>query len=242
MDEFISKIQTPMLRSPSSRRGVLICFTGIDGSGKSSHAKSLFRYLTARGYSCSYRWGGIKMFLSYFFFALTRLLGYWKEEQLNGEYSVNPIGNAPKRIRERALIPLFRFCIFADFQIKTLLKVRLPLLFGKTVILDRYVYDLVVGLKTSGLSTDAKVKLFLQTVPSSNLVFFLDAPVSVISARRSSPTADIQRSKRNYLLLARSSGFCILDSSNDFSKNQLEIRRRVSQCLGDTKMQEEYAI
>jgi thymidylate kinase len=234
MKGFLSKSQSPMSRGSFPRRGVLICFVGLDGSGKSSHAKSLLSYLSARGYSCSYSWGGIKPFLSYFFLALTWLLRYWKEEQEGGEYSVNPIGKAPKRICERALIPIFRFCIFTDYLIKALLKVRLPLILGKNVISDRYVYDLIVGLVASDLSTEGTiVKLLLRTVPTNSLVFFLDAPENVISARRNIPTNDLRKRRREYLLLARSNGFYILDSSVDFWKNQLEIRKRVLPHLGD---------
>jgi len=72
---------------------------------------------------------------------------------------------------------------FVDFQIKNRLKIGFPLLLGKTVICDRYVYDLIAGLMTSDLLTNNFVKLLLQTMPIPHLSFFLDASEEVISVR-----------------------------------------------------------
>jgi thymidylate kinase len=217
-----------------SQKGLLICFTGLDGSGKTSHAESLYHYLSDKGYACHYAWAGTKPFLSYFFFGFTWLLGYWERKESNNEYSIDPIGRAPKNICKKALNAVWRFFVFADFEIRTLISIRLPLIFGKTVISDRYVYDLIAGLMASSLSTRNFAKLLLQTMPHSDLTFFLDAPERLISVRRGIPIDVVRKRRAQYLLLAHSLNFFILNASKDFENNQQEIRKRLSLYLRNT--------
>jgi thymidylate kinase len=176
--------------------------------------------------------------LSYFFYGFTWLLGYWGKKGSNGEYSIDPLGKAPKNVREKGLDSLRLLFLFADFQIITL-KARLLLLLGKTVVVDRYVYDLIAGLMVLGQLTNSFAKLLLQTVPTPNLTIFLDAPEDVISARRNIPIDVARKNREAYLLLASALNFSVLDTSNDFSENQKEIRRKFFLYLKNAKEKSE---
>ena len=215
-----------LLHRMRSRKGFLICFTGMDGSGKTSHAKSLYNYLSKQGYACYYARSGIRPILSYLFYGFTWLLGYWKRTVSNGEYSIDPLGQAPKNIRKKALNSVWRVLIFVDFQIRNRFKIGFPLILGKTVISDRYVHDLIAGLSVSGLLTKKFVHLLLQSMPTPHLTFLLDAHEDVISARRGTPIAVLRRKRAKYLSLARALDLSLLNTSKDFAKNQQEIQRK----------------
>lgn len=219
------RLFSKLLRCKHPRRRLLVCFTGLDGSGKTSHAKSLCNYLSDRGCACHYAWAGTTPILSYFFYGFTWLLGYWKRKVSNGEYSIDPLGQAPENIREKALNSVWRFFLVVDFQIKCLMKIRLPLLLGKTVITDRYVYDLMVGLMTKGMLPLNFVKFLLQAVPTPHLTFFLDASEGVLSVRRGIPIDVAHKKRAEYLLLAAALDFSVLNTSNDFTRNQQEVRK-----------------
>jgi len=221
------------LRRLLPRKGVLICFAGLDGSGKTTHAKSLCDYLSKQGYSYRYSWVVIRPVLfSYFLYAFTWFLRYWQKEQTGDESEINPLGRAPKNIR-KALEPFLVYSIFLDFQINVLVKIRIPLSFGKIVISDRCVYDFMVSLMTSSLLTKLLIKLFLQATPTSNLTFVLDAPEELLVSRRPISIDYFRSNRQKYLLLARLLNLPVLCTADDFAKNQKEIRKKVISYLQD---------
>jgi thymidylate kinase len=169
--------------------------------------------------------GKTKLLLSCFFYGLTRLLGYWKKlETEDGIYSIYPLGLAAKNLREK-LNSLLRVFFFIDFQIKILWEVRLPLIFGKVVICDRYVYDIIAGLMEDDLNTETFYKFVLQTTPIPQLVFLTDTSKEVLSTRRRISMNILDKKRKAYLILAYSNDFFVLDSSDDFEKNQHKVRQ-----------------
>ena len=207
----------------------LICFTGVDGSGKTTHAKYLWKSLQHKGYSSNYTWAGSKPVFSYLFLGITRMLGYWKTVK-KGDW-MDPLEKAPRKVRE-GLGVLYRLLLYIDFEITTSIKIRIPLSSGKIVICDRYVYDLIMELMLSNLYTTKYGKLLLRTIPSPKKVFFADAQLDLIIQRR--PDSNQQRvlAKRNiYRKLAQALGFRIIDTLMTFETNQEQIRREIDLLL-----------
>jgi len=214
-------------------KGFLICFSGIDGSGKTSHARSLLNYLFNLGYSCTYVSGSFRLFLSSFFYGFTWFLGYWKRLQIDEDtFLIDPLGQATSNLRKK-IDSVLRLLLFVDLQIGMTCKVRFPLLFRKVVVCDRYVYDIIAGLSSENLNTESFCKLLLQTTPTPKLVFLTDAPKEVLKARRSISTDFLNKKKRAYQILARSNHFYILNSSDDFKKNEQKIRQILLSRLED---------
>lgn len=211
------------------KNSVLICFTGVDGSGKTSHAKRLLEFLQEKGYSGNYTWAGSRPVFLYLFLGATRVLGYWKTVK-KGDW-MDPLEKAPLEIRER-LGALYRLLLYVDFEITTSLKIRIPLYSGKIVICDRYVYDLIMELMLSNLYTSKYGKLLLRTTPCPRKVFFADAQLDIIIQRR--PDSNRQRvlAKRNvYRKLAQALGFRIINTQTTFEINQEQIRRETDLLL-----------
>jgi len=206
------------------KRGMLICFTGIDGSGKTTHANLLIKALRERGHSCTYVWAAERPIFSYIFYGLTRLLGYWKE--IKRDTYMDPLELAPSGIRNKFNLIWFCF-LFLDFQIKTLFKVRIPLFFKKIVICDRYVYDLLMELVLSGQYSDRFCKFLLQTLPIPRVTFLMDVSEKLAYERHGAPTNILRRKRNAYFILERNFGFCTLKTNESLLSNKQLIQEKV---------------
>jgi len=199
----------------------LICFTGVDGSGKTTHAKSLVKFLSNKGFRCSYVWGASRPVLAYAFFGVTRMLGYWIKTKRNAY--TDPLELAPRKVANR-LGSVWQGLLFMDFQLKTLFKIRLPLVLGRTVVCDRYFYDMLMELQLSGLSSDKYAKLLSETLPQPLVTFMPDASENVTAQRRGLSPEELRAKRRAFLRIAERFDCIAIDSSKDFVTNQDRIR------------------
>ena len=119
---------------------------------------------------------------------------------------------------------VMRFFFFIDYHIKILLKVRLRLIFGKTVICDRYFYDLLMELRRSGLITKEFTVALAKTLPRPLIIFLLDVPEGLVSQRRGFTSKEIRAKRKIFLDMAKIFGFSIIDTSSSFINNQKRIR------------------
>jgi len=208
------------------RRGILICFTGVDGSGKTTHAKSLIDYLRTRGYPCEYKWGASRPIFSYILYGITRVLGYWKETKK--DESTDPLEYAPKRVHDKNGW-ICRLIFFLDFQMKTLVTIRLPLFLGRIIVCDRYVYDLLMESIRLNLYSSTFGKILLWSSPNPHVIFLMDAPWSITQARRNGMSKSlILDKKRIYQKLSRNLGFILINTENDFESNRQRIIKETS--------------
>lgn len=211
------------------KAALLICFTGMDGSGKTTHAYSILKHLKKRGYACKYSWAAFRPFLSYSFFVFTRILGYWKEKKKN-TYT-DPLEYAPKELAKK-LAKIWQLFLFLDFQIRTTIKIRLPLALGITIICDRYIYDLFIELQRSNLLNNKFIKLLTTTLPRPTLTFLMDVSEEFVSKRRRLLINEIREKRKFYLEMAKSFRFIIVNSAGEFWSNQKKIRSMIEVYLG----------
>jgi len=205
-------------------RSFLICFTGVDGSGKTTHAKFLKKYLEEHGYSCRYVWGASRPFLSYFFFAFTRVLGYWKNTKKNAY--TDPLEYAP-RLLSTKFGKIWRLFLFIDYQLKALAKIRLPLLMGKVVICDRYFYDLLMELRLSNVSSKRFALLLSKSMPKPLVTFLMGAPETLARSRRNFSYDFFSKRNGVFLDLAKSFNFRVVNSSEALLENRRKIRQEI---------------
>lgn len=206
-----------------ARKGYLICFVGVDGSGKTTHAKSLLSYLMQNGFSCTYIWGAFRPIFSYSFFALTKILGYWKETKKDAY--TDPLEFAPERVRQK-LGNILRLLIFIDFQIKVL-RIRIFLAYKKIVVCDRYAYDILMELQLSQLYNDRFGRLLCRTVPKPFVTFLLDAPQAIVASRRPITIENLSAKREILTNMARIYNFVIVNSANEFLRNRNLIRTTI---------------
>lgn len=156
--------------------------------------------------------------LLYPFLFLTRELGYWSKVK-EGAYT-DPLEKAPSKVR-KDLGKIYRTLLFIDFLIRSLVKVRLTLLFKDIVICDRFAYDLLMELDLSGLRSAFFEKMVLYMASTPQIGFFVNAPVQLIIQRRPEFTAaNIKAKQCVYRKFARVLGFRTIDTCKSFDENQ----------------------
>ena len=120
----------------------IICFSGIDGSGKTTIINAVRQELAARGIKTFYFWLRYNFYLSKFLHAYCRLAGFTRRER-HGEVLV-----AYHNFHEsRAVSWLAVILRFIDTFGATVVLVYLPLLLTRRVILcDRWIIDILIDL------------------------------------------------------------------------------------------------
>jgi len=211
----------------------LVSFSGIDGSGKSSHAQLLEKCLAHYGLSTSYRWSRCATSGVTRFFSVCGQTLFWRRaNSQKGEPT-----SAAKR-RKRLSNPLLRFfwsyVMAADMTISYFFRAGLPLLWGKIVICDRYVFDTAAEIESSLPVVDRwnklAIRLMLALTRKPDIAYFLDVPGDISTQRRdsNSDTDSLQRQRNVYIELAELYHLRIKRTDHDFSDNTDEILGEVA--------------
>ena len=212
------------------RFGNLIIFTGMDGSGKTTAAEFLVNYLRGRGCSTKLVWIKSSHTLAYL---LTQFFSRFQYERTI--YNPNKV-----KIRQfkssdigsfRKIWPLIEFASVVPLII---LKVYLPMLFGFTIVADRYLIDTVISIATrveqpcfiEGFFS----KCLLEMIPSYSVLIHLECSYGVLIKRRVDiefTDSELRQQIRFYALLSRELGATTIDTTNNFQENRALILKTV---------------
>lgn len=202
-------------KGPGRRRRIpLVCLSGVDGSGKSSHAQMAIRFLEERGYRPTYTWLRYQHLLS------LPLLAYCRLRHLSGFYEVDGQRYGwwafERSWVSRTIVPWF---LLLDFFLFVAWKVWLPMMAGRTVVCDRLsldtVVDIMMGTKDMMFHRKPVGRLLLRLLHPQGVIRILDANTETIVARRPELAHDegLALRRRLYLLLARDLNIPVIDTS-----------------------------
>ena len=214
-----------------ARNNFFICFTGIDGAGKTTLAKWLTGRLNRDRFECKYVYNRLTPFLLKPWIIVGQKL-FLRGKDINdyAEYS------AIKRraIRNNPLSSVYQWLLLLDYSIQVFLKVKIPLMLGKNIVCDRYVYDtLVTDLAVDFGYSDRKVRSVLERFsrlfPKPTLTFLLDVPEEIAYKRKKDiPSMQYLEERRKiYLTVGKQCGMTILDGTKKPGELQNEIENRV---------------
>ena len=222
--------------------GILICIIGIDGSGKSTLAKALVTKMSGNRVKTKYWWCKFESFkfeslMIRLFKTISRasalcLIGRNKNE--DNRYSAKLAKNSLPSI-------IYQYFVLFSYVYRIFLNVRLPLLFGKSVICDRYVYDtvtdFVVDFGYSKEKIQTMLKIFFCVVPKPQLVFLIDLPEE-IAYQRNLPKHDISSvtylsiRRRIYLNINGEHKMTLLDGTKNLRDLESEVQSKVKEVVG----------
>ncbi len=195
-------------------RGKLVSIEGIDGCGKSTHARLLARWLRARGY---------KVVVT--------------DEPTNG-----PVGRVIKHIlRGELKVPVAaEALLFAADRLHHLDKLILPAMrAGKIVITERYTYSSFAYQSARGLNLRWIAKINEKAL-KPDLAVLIDVPADAalrrIQGARELDTFErdlkLQRKVRvNYLSISKKGGAKILNGDRPAREVQAKLRKLVEAVL-----------
>lgn len=182
----------------------LVCFTGIDGAGKTTLAHNTVNALREQGETVTYVYGRIVPMISRLAMAVGRTVLLRKHNQWH-EYEAYTVDK-----KQTLRHPIFAWghtaTILIDYYIQIWLKLLPHLLSPHIVIVDRYIYDtiisdLAVHLGYSLAEAEKAIHTALRLLPNPSLVILLDLSEKVAFSRKTDmPHINYLRERRPYYL------------------------------------------
>ncbi len=198
----------------------LICITGIDGSDKTPLAHRLVQHLRERGYDARYVHGVLRRNL--LLGPVRRLVRalFLRGTDVRTDYRHYRTVMVSASHRHALLSALYGAVWFLNYCLEAFFPITLPVLRGKIVVADRYIYDIILrialatGRPVTGLSR--LLALFFLTNAKPDLVFFVDTPAEIAFQRKPEVHSmeHLQERRDCYLLMAKSYRFHVLDGKD----------------------------
>jgi len=218
------------------RKNFFICFTGIDGSGKTTLAKETINMFLRQGISCKYVYNRFIPFLSRPLTSIGRKL-FMAKEDIFKDYEKHS-QSKQQLLKNKAFSYFYQFLILGDYFFQILFKVKLPLMLGQNIVCDRYIYDTIITDLALSLGYSEKViKNILEKhfyfIPKPDLVFLIDVSEEIAySRKRDIPCKDYLNDRRQfYLEVGKSAGMVILDGTRNITELVSEIKVKLDELL-----------
>jgi len=221
------------MKNLSRTKAKLICFIGIDGSGKTTLSKALVEALNKNGIKCLYLYGRLEPFV------LKPVIMIGRRIFLGGENMFKDYRGYSSRKRDTIkehsfLFTLYRYILLFDYFLQLLFKVRIPLMLGKNIVCDRYVYDtvitdLAVDMNLSSSEIKDLIKRFFYITPKPDLAFLIDLPEEIAFQRKDdTPSVEYLKERRKiYLDVGKEERMVILDGSKELDELEGLIRKEI---------------
>ena len=205
------------------RRALFICFIGIDGSGKTTLSQRLVAHLKTEFSGVRY----VHSFHSPIFLKPLKLLAkltLMRKTDQFGDYLHYKETKSERRKRHRIMSRIYGAIWILDYSIQSLLKVAIPCIFSKVLVVDRYIFDVAINLSltmdASEQSIWKRINLLLKINPKPDMAFLVDVPQEIAFARKNDiPHIEYLRERRAmYLNVASKFNMHILDGTNSIEE------------------------
>lgn len=165
---------------PLGTGGMLVCFSGIDGSGKTTEAEAIVEEFRDSDVDATHVWARWRPFLSYPFMGVLFVTRGWRRKDYHKSSTI-------KRI--------WGYVLIADHLLFFARRIYPHLLRGRVVCIDRYVLDQLVEMKYDGLYRERPAQMLRRLLPTPDVTFLMDVPASVAAERKDDTEEMLDRLK-----------------------------------------------
>jgi dTMP kinase len=216
-----------------TQKGLLICFVGIDGSGKTTQAKLLVDWLASQGVKSMYTWSrGEVLAIRRVFLSLgRRALGTSTREIASDRTSYHAYQSRKSRLMRNSLVRvLWSAMTYLEHLVQINKDIRTKVREEYCVVCDRYQWDTLIDLavlnnKDSAWLANGFNRFMWMLIPKPAITFFVDIPPEEAMKRKDDiPSLDyVQKRAEHYRYLSKFDLFIVVDGCRDVVTLQGEI-------------------
>lgn len=214
----------------SSKRTLLVSFSGLDGSGKSTQIANLREFFHAQGLSTTLLafWDDVVV--------LTRYREGFVHKVYGSEKGIGapdrPVNRRDKNVRKWYLSIIRHGLYLVDALHLVQVVARARRSGSDVMIMDRYIYDELANLPLSNWLTRLFVRMVAAFVPRPDVAYILDADPEAARARKPEYPVDFLHLCRSaYLRLARMLGTATVIPPLPLAEAKQEIERAAASAL-----------
>jgi len=208
-----------------------ICFIGIDGSGKTTLAKQIVKTLTNKGIKVKYTWSRFEPWISKPFIYLAKIF-FLNKDNMNLNYKQYS-ATRKNLFKNNILYSVYLVLTIPDLIIQNIIKIGIPIMMGRYVVADRYIYDTIVDIafdrKFDINNIMRLLKALLYLLPKPQIIFLLDVDEEIAFKRKKDiPSLEYIKDRRT---LYNTIGKEIRAVKLDGTKNLLTLESEISNYL-----------
>lgn len=203
----------------------IICFLGVDGSGKSTLSKYLFEELKKRDFKVYYTWW-LEGENSY----IRRIIKRFGKNSNNTNHENNK--NSNRNLKYSLIKKVYPTIVLLDYFIFGFKKLWIPFIINKqrVLIFDRFFYDVIFALcnefNYSNYKTILIFNIFYYLLPKPKIIYFIKISPEICYKRKKQEIKSLEQAydqnKKyacvfNYMKNIKSSKVIFIDNSKDFS-------------------------
>lgn len=204
---------------------LFVVFCGIDGCGKSTHIKTLLKNHKICDINSKAIWSraGSLPLINALLKAVHFFKGNSKKQQIKSGDKASAL---PKNSFTNYIWRFLNVCEMISYYF---FKVKIPLLFGKSIIADRYIYDSIIDMEI--LNNSAKYdrliyKLLEFFTPKPDVIFHLQVNIDEIISRGVDETKDeLLNKEKHYENLFLTKDVIEIDNNKDFNAVNSDLTR-----------------
>ena len=200
----------------------LISFSGIDGSGKSTLSNRTEAFLRAKGVRAEV----VEVYKNSIYITIGRIIGFFSGRTKDG---IEKMHSKEGWVGRPALNFVRKTCLLLDILIFRL-RLILSYLANKTLVCDRYFFDILVHYVFINVLNESGVRFFLKIIPKPNMAIFLTTDGSIAQIREGDHEDRRYYEQKNdlYKMMAKESGLIIVDSSRDEDRTWIDIEQIIA--------------
>lgn len=216
---------------------VMISFMGLDGSGKSTSINYVYCELKKQGYNVEIvRAAYVIKYMSAVIKLGKKLLMKGENNPFSSDYNTY-LESMRKQTQKRGVYKVFSFCTTLEFKLQILLHIRMKQLMGKTLLVDRYIYDNSVTYAANlGLGEDyirETMNIKWKNAPRPDKIIYIKTPVELCYSRKDDIPDPLYLEIRKplYEKVANMYGATVIAGDQDKQKMLDQVMEAVSSCL-----------